>query len=237
MFNAAAIKMPDLPKRRWLSVTEFADEIGCKCDLIYEAVRKGIVRTSHTPQGYLRIDYLSQRGPFLDHHPQLLQRILDNRKRIVARKEIDSQEIINRAKRVLEANVMSEGDNGTANNIPSVGESLAVLKLRKEQALARKAEVVAAVAEGRVIEYDKVKIAWRDIAVKVRKAVLSIADRIAPMIAAEHDPHRCHLLLTKEFKHALRNLGEEIVDNPPIMENDNGSFSTTTNSIGIHDTK
>lgn len=59
---------------------------------------------------------------------------------------------------------------------------------------------------GRYVEVDKVRVEWFNVARTVRNALLGIPDRMAPILASERDPEKCHELLTHEIVKVLENL-------------------------------
>jgi phage terminase Nu1 subunit (DNA packaging protein) len=113
-----------------------------------------------------------------------------------------------------------EGMEPTVDDPEAMIETMAQTKLRKETALAHKAELDAAEREGRLIPREETERLWRDIGVRVQKAILSIPDRLAPVMAGESDGHKIHRLMTAELKYALRNLSQN------ISEEDNGEGKT-----------
>ncbi len=96
--------------------------------------------------------------------------------------------------------------------VQTVGEGLAVSKARKERALARKAELDAAEREGNLVDLQSMVRVWKTIAIQTRQAVMTIPDRLAPVMAGERDQHKCHRMLTEELTHALQTLSQNLRD-------------------------
>jgi hypothetical protein len=77
---------------------------------------------------------------------------------------------------------------------------------RKEHYLAERAKVAALREREEVVTADQVKAEAFAQARAVRDALLGLADRLAPMLAATTDARECHRLLTEEHRVALRGL-------------------------------
>lgn len=190
--------------RRWITVSEFAKECDCTEALVYQSIKDQQITVSKTPGGRLMIDGNSQKQPFLSYHPRAVQRILENKRKL---KEADE-----RQKDKLSELMDASAIEATAPQINTVGEGIAVSKARKERALARKAELDAAEREGSLVELDALIRVWKTIAIQTRQAVMSLPDRLAPVMAGERDPHKCHRMLTEELTHALQTLSQNLRD-------------------------
>ena len=77
---------------------------------------------------------------------------------------------------------------------------------RKEHYLAERAKVAALREREEVVPADQVKAEAFAQARAVRDALLGLADRLAPMLAATTDARECHRLLTEEHRVALRGM-------------------------------
>lgn len=77
---------------------------------------------------------------------------------------------------------------------------------RKEHYLAERAKVAALREREEVVTADQVKAEAFAQARAVRDALLGLADRLAPMLAATTDARECHRLLTEEHRVALRGM-------------------------------
>ena len=86
--------------------------------------------------------------------------------------------------------------------------SILVSEARKEHYLAEKHKVAALQARGELVPSDQVKAEAFACARAVRDALLGLADRLAPMLAATTDARECHRLLTEEHRVALRGLSD-----------------------------
>lgn len=85
-------------------------------------------------------------------------------------------------------------------------------KLKKEIAMADKAEMELKEKQGLLVDKSSLDILLQDIGVKVQKAIMSIPDRLSPVLAAETDGHKIHRKLTSELKYALRNMSMMLKD-------------------------
>lgn len=90
--------------------------------------------------------------------------------------------------------------------------SMAVSKIRKEAAMAKKAELEVLEKEGKLVLKEDIIDLWKEIGVKVQKAILTIPDRLAPVVAGETNNHKIHKMMTDELKYALRNLSQNLHD-------------------------
>jgi hypothetical protein len=88
--------------------------------------------------------------------------------------------------------------------IPDLNDSRA----RREHYLAEKARLEALRGRDELVPTDQVKAEAFACARAVRDALLGLADRLAPMLAATTDARECHRLLTEEHRVALRGLAD-----------------------------
>lgn len=86
--------------------------------------------------------------------------------------------------------------------IPDLNDSRA----RREHYLAEKARLDALRGRDELVPSDQVKAEAFAQARAVRDALLGLADRLAPMLAATTDARECHRLLTEEHRVALRGM-------------------------------
>ena len=76
----------------------------------------------------------------------------------------------------------------------------------KEKWNARMAKINFQKEAGKLIPADAVAKAWTDIATVTQKSVLSVPDRIAPLLVGEMDQAIIHKRITDEIRYALKNL-------------------------------
>jgi hypothetical protein len=79
---------------------------------------------------------------------------------------------------------------------------------RKEHYNAERQRVAALKDRGEVVSQREVEAAAFERARAVRDALLGLADRLAPMLAATTDTRECHRLLSEEHRTALRGLAD-----------------------------
>ena len=77
---------------------------------------------------------------------------------------------------------------------------------RREHYAAERQRVAALKDRGEVVSQREVAAAAFETARSVRDALLGLADRLAPMLAATTDTRECHRLLSEEHRIALRGL-------------------------------
>jgi hypothetical protein len=88
--------------------------------------------------------------------------------------------------------------------------SLANAKKIQEKYKAQKAKLDYEKEAGTVIKTQLVRDEWARIAVQLRKSVLGIPDRVAPLVAAEDDARRCWALIDYECRLILEDLVDAI---------------------------
>lgn len=96
---------------------------------------------------------------------------------------------------------------------------LAKAKLKKETFQAHTAELEFKKAAGELVSAAEVAKQWEGIAANVRRRLLVLPDRLAPLVAAELDPRKVHAMITKELHQCLTTLNQA----PEEMEFENGS--------------
>lgn len=96
---------------------------------------------------------------------------------------------------------------------------LARAKLKRETFLAHAAELEYNKAAGELVSAADVAKQWEGIAANVRRRLLVLPDRLAPLVAAELDPRKVHAMITKELHQCLTTLDQA----PEEMESENGS--------------
>ena len=95
------------------------------------------------------------------------------------------------------------------------GDDVADLNTSRRRLLhhrATLAELEALQRRGELVPVSEVRAEAFTLARAVRDALLSLPDRVAPLLAATADPRQCHQLLTAEITVALRSLAESSHD-------------------------
>lgn len=191
---------------RFVSVTEFAKRCGVRKDaVIYDAIERGLIRVRHGRGGRIEINPETQRPAFFRMKAKLGEGIRSVPARPKRRKV---------GKRARDQAEQLEGDDYLVNEPPDTdGEDMTGLrasKARKEKALARKAELEAAEKEGKLVPIAEVDARWKEMGIILQKTITAIPDRIAPIVAGEHDSHKVNLLLSGELMRTLRGLSGEL---------------------------
>jgi len=83
-------------------------------------------------------------------------------------------------------------------------------KQRTEIAKAQAAELDYAMKSGQAMRMDEVQRWAANLGANIQKAVLGIADRIAPVVAAEDDARECWILINTETRMILEDLSDEL---------------------------
>lgn len=89
------------------------------------------------------------------------------------------------------------GANG-AQQVPGGGPSYVAARAFRESYLARLARLEFEEKSGKLIDADQVRVAAFNAARRARDMVLSLADRIAPLVAGEPDQFKCHEIIRGE---------------------------------------
>lgn len=84
------------------------------------------------------------------------------------------------------------------------------VRTKKEHFAAKKAQLDYEKAAGKVVDAEAVARLWADISVSVQKAVLTVPDRVTPLLVGEVDQTIIHQRMTLELKYALKNLSFQI---------------------------
>ena len=216
-----------------VSVVKFSESVGTNDTEIYRLIQKGVILIAGRSQKIL-VNPVTQTPRY--YYYKQLQGGLTNFKvsaqvlqEIDKLSEVGAEYSVKTAQTKLRETQEKElglGINGTAHErvTDANGKRVAVhnmdadsqlltmakAKLRKEEALAQKAEIDCAEREGRLIDKSEMIAMWTDIGIKVQRAILSLPDRLAPVLSGETDSHKIHRLMTQELKYALRNLSMNI---------------------------
>lgn len=225
--------------RGFISVAEFAKEVGTSDVTVYNMIKEGIIRSTEFGSK-LCINIATERKRYY-YYGMIFKGNQRNCKvddAVLAEIDRMEEENASYAKRVAQVNhslVPSSGQAlGTAPAVASQRtlktvnssehlddfaimenpegslKTLAANKLRREQALTKKAEIECAEKEGKLVNKEEMIFLWKEMGLKLRKSILSIPDRLAPVLAGQTDHHAIHRTMTEELKYALRNLSNEL---------------------------
>ena len=106
---------------------------------------------------------------------------------------------------------------------------LAKAKLKRETFLAHTAELEFLKKSGELVGADEVAKRWDAIATSLRRRLLVLPDRLAPLLAAEMDPRKVHEMMTEELHHCLSTLDQDPDLNP---EDDAGGAESQESEAG-----
>ena len=180
--------------RRYMTASEFAREMGVSSELIKKMIQNGRIK-KRKRQGRSVIDYKTEAPKLLAVSPK-------------ARKA--------QAQRREQSPPSGNGSNGgngggptdAANNV--IITSLTESREAQERYKALKLKADYEKRVGELIETETVQRDWAAILTMIRKAVVSISDRIAPIVAPETDEHTVHRIIEDECTLILENLSSEI---------------------------
>ena len=205
-----------------VGVAKFAEIVKSKDTTIYDLVNKGVLKCIEDKNKIL-INPATQRRRYY-YYRMIVggdrnHKITDSLLTTINRMESSNEEYSKPSDEMeLSFNKKANGNSYPASeDLGAVVEdhvmAMGKAKLRKEKAMARKAELEAEEKAGNLIKIDEIKSMWMDIGIRVQKAILAIPDRLGPILASESDAHKVHRMMTEELKYALRNLSMEIIDN------------------------
>lgn len=92
---------------------------------------------------------------------------------------------------------------------PTAGPQLLESRARREQAMAELAELELAEKRGELVDVADIRKALVPKILGVRDALDTLADRLAPLLAAETDPSKVYALLKAEHRQILAQLSTE----------------------------
>lgn len=187
----------------WVSQSEFGRKLGISPTAVFNAVKRGRI-TAIKERGKVLIEFNSQRLAFLNTSQMNHSVAAENkirRKKLKYLKDIEekikqNKKVTEKEKKQLEESADLLGNLGLSN--------MHDVKLRLEIAKAKRAEIELAEAEGKVIDYEKVRNIIRNIAVNLQKSIMAIPARIGPLAAAERDQTKCTLMIGDELRRSLR---------------------------------
>ena len=90
--------------------------------------------------------------------------------------------------------------------------NIAAEKLRLTKAQARKAEIEVAEMMKALLPAKDVRDAAFEKGRMLRDQLLNIPARVAPIIAAEHDPKKTHAILEKEIRQVLETIAGDLIE-------------------------
>ncbi len=220
--------------QRPLTVLEFAKLVKTTNVTVYSLISKGVIKVKQEGSRFT-IDPVTQKKRFYYYKgiqgttqgAKITNDVLKEIDRLEAenspyglttpeelKREEQQQEMpmqsVRRASTIKGKHKKTMSDADIEQNPELAYDTMARSKMRKEAAMARKAELECAEREGKVIPKEDVEQLWKEVGINLQKSILSIPDRLAPVIAGEHDAHKVHRMLTDELKYTLRNLSNEL---------------------------
>lgn len=169
--------------RRYLTRSEFARRVGVTPEAIYKAVNTGRIKTCRR-EGKLFIDWKSEGPKFIATSHSSVAAIAEE---------------MNTA--------LNRGSGKSGSNQMSISES----RERQERYKALKMKMEYEERMGLLIETGMVQRDWQNIGTMIKKAVMSIADRVSPLVTPVTEEHRVHMLIEEECNIILQDLSSEIM--------------------------
>ena len=193
-----------MAKRRWLTPSEFARAAGVTPAEVTQSVKRGrIVITLR--DGKRRIDVKTQ-----------LPRFLSTVKHAGHLKSSAADQAPKTGKTARGAGRNGKPKPASAPKSPSTNGSGTdfIVKAREIQERYKAIDVALAHEErvGNLVKIDEVAAEFRDIAAKVKRGIMNIPDRLAPLVAAEKTRKRCWSILDQECRTILEDLADAILN-------------------------
>lgn len=191
--------------KEYLTKAQFARRLGIHYNVLLRAIKAGRVEQVDR-FGKTRIEYHSNRRRFIEssRNPE---RFMNDRAKHkgnngrIGSKKVDTIKTNNVAH---EVDLMEPPPDTDGDFRPQMSRMEA--ESVKQVYLAKQAKLKFLKQAGVLIETDKVKREWEEIAVRVQKAMLSIPDRVSEIFASIDDAEEIHQELTTEIHHALSSL-------------------------------
>jgi phage terminase Nu1 subunit (DNA packaging protein) len=108
------------------------------------------------------------------------------------------------------ANVRARFDVAAHEAVAAVTYDIAEARAKREHHEANIAAMREAQLAGALVERDRVESVLTAVAAQVRANFERLPDKLAELVAAETDPHRCHALLTAEIDLVLEDLAAQV---------------------------
>lgn len=177
------------PKPKLMSYSAYAKHRGCSIEAVMRAVESGRIKVKAGKKGERVIDPEVADKEWAENTDPMMQRA----------HRTDPSALPN-ASALSEAEL--EADDSGDDDAPN----LFAAKAKKEHYLAKHAKLKYEQAAGSLVEAEAVKKAAFETGRTIRESLLGIPDRIAGELAGETDPHKVHVVLTREITMALEEL-------------------------------
>lgn len=173
--------------RKWITQAEFARLFNVSEEAIRQAIKTGKIDRAKKG-GVWKINKETEGVKFANCSRSLLDREQSEDARTIASKP---------------AGVNSPGETE---------QEITPYNSRQQQELykALKARLDYQKEKGKVVDVEEAKARWQGVAVAVRKYILNIPDRLAPLVAAENDARACWAILDKECRNILEDLADDV---------------------------
>jgi hypothetical protein len=175
------------PPKRYVTQAEFARLFQVSDAEISRAVKSGRVKTI-TRGGRKFIDVKTEAGKFASTAKQIFTRTPSP------------------------AILAGAGAGGPAGDEEGTGPlfDTYMSKQQQEKYKALRAKLDYEKEMGELVPIGEVQTQWINVAVLVRKTIMNMPDRLAPLLAAEDDARKCWALLDEECRTILEDLANEL---------------------------
>lgn len=188
-----------MPKRRWLTPSQFAREAGVSPSEITQSVKRGRI-TATIRDGKKRIDSKTELPKFLatvKHAGHL---------KATAKDQAPKSGPTARKKTAEKKPPKTQPPTAAPKEFNPLVKAREIQERYKAIEVARDHEIRA----GNLVKTDEVVAEFRSIAAMLKKAITNIPDRIAPLVAAEKTRKRCWDILDQECRIILEDLSNAI---------------------------
>lgn len=220
-----------------ITKAEFARRLGITYNALLDAIRAGRVEQVNR-FGKMRIEYHSNRRRYIETSKYPGRFMNKKAKHKNGNGKIGSSvKTVSTNMVTHEVDLMPDPPDNDGDFRPQMTRTEA--ESVKQVYLAKQAKLKFLKQAGVLIETDKVKREWEEIAVRVQKAMLSIPDRVAEIFSTLNSAEEIHQELTSEIHHALSSLqynvkieDERNEDFEELTEEENG-FSKKGKASGL----
>lgn len=204
--------------KKYVTRPDFARYMGVSKERIYDAIKRGDIKTTKR-NGKVMIDFPSEAPRFMA--------VSETARKYTKLKRTTGEEYKSPNGRKPKGYYKGQGRNPEV-LLDGIGKS----REAQEKYKALKLEADYKQRMGALIETEQVKKDWLSIVTMIRKSIVGISDRVAPIVAPETDEHTVHRIIEDECTLILENLSREIESrsevNPSLGDCEGGEASEET---------
>lgn len=178
-------------ENQWLSCNGFANKMGISTASVTRALRSGRIQGKRV-RNKIMLNWKTQSKAYLATSTRITE--------AKPRKVPKNGKVVNISGLKNPTDSKASGRYGELTNARTQKEYYQAEKLRLEYETAR----------GSLVKSDEIAKEWERITTLIKKSLLSIPDRLSPVLAGETKQNRVHRMLSEEIRHTLQALSEEV---------------------------